>query len=255
MNKNYIKADGVHYDCYQFCMRDWFEYSLQTFVKGILICYLFYDSYRVCFMLIPFAVLDYTGMKKRKLEQQRRTLILQFRSLIEAISNDLSAGYSLEKAVVEAKKDLGLIYPAEAIIFQEIDRIFAGLQNNIPVEKLFQDFGKRSGIDDIINFANVVVVAKRNGGNLVHIIQKTVNSIGDKLAVEEEIATMIAAKKYEEKIMMVMPYGIILYLRLSDGDFFGILYHNIFGILLMTIFLIGIYVADIWAQKIMEIRV
>lgn len=81
------------------------------------------------------------------------------------------------------------------------------------------------------------------------------NSIADKIAVEEEIKTLIAAKVLEEHIMMVMPYGIIFYLRVSNGEFLEVLYHNALGVMLMTLFLIMIYAADIWASKIMEIRV
>ncbi len=255
MNKNCNKMDGIYYDHYQWTLKDWFSFLARFLLKGTVICYLFYDSVYMCFLFIPFGVLDYRAMKQRRLEEQRQQLILQFRSLMEIIANGLSAGYSLEKAVTEAEGDLRLLYPRDAIILREVKMIRAGFEMNVPVEQLFQAFGNRSDVEDIVNFANVITVAKRSGGNLVHIIQKTVNSISEKLAVEEEISTMIAAKRYEQKIMMLMPYGIILYLRLTNEGFFDVLYHNLFGILLMTLFLAGVYVADLWAQKIMEIRV
>lgn len=255
MNKSCDKVDGIRYDRYLFKGRDWLEYALQMAMKGFLICYLFYDSFKVWFLLIPFGVMDYRGMKKKKLRGQKRTLMVQFRSFIEAIANGLSAGYSLERGVKEARRDLELLYPVDSLIFQEMDVILAGLHMNVPVEQLFQEFGNRTEVDDIKNFANVVTVAKRSGGNMVHIIQKTVNCMGDKLAVEEEIETMIAAKKYEERIMMLMPYGIIGYLRISNGSFFDVLYHNMVGVIIMTVFLLAVYLADLWAQRIMEIEV
>lgn len=79
---------------------------------------------------------------------------------------------------------------------------------------------------------------------MIHIIQKTVNCISDKISVEEEIETLIAAKKMEEQIMMMMPYGILLYLRVTSIGYLDPLYHNPIGIFLMTIFLILIYLAD-----------
>ncbi len=243
------------YDQYRFSSKDWIEYMTYILVKGIVICYLFYDSYKACVLLIPFAVVDYRAMKLQKKERQKSQLMQQFKSLIESLSTSLSAGYSLEKSLEESNKDLLLIYSENAVIFQELEVISAGLRMNIPVEQLLLNFGNRSGMDDIRNFASVVAVAKRSGGNLVHIIQKTVSRIADKMAVEEEIETMIAAKKYEEKIMMIMPYGMILYLRLTNEGYFDVLYHNMIGMCLMTVFLIVLYIADIWAKKIMEIRV
>lgn len=244
-----------NYNQYFFTWKDWLEFLQITLLKVIVICYLFYDSYKACFLLVPFAIMDYRNMKYQKIDARKRKLTLQFRDMIEALIVALNAGYSLEKAVEDSRRDLRLIYDEKEMIFLELDELIAGLKINTPIEALLKDLGNRSGIEDIKNFANVVAVAKRSGGNLIHIIQKTVNSIGDKIAVEEEIKTMIAAKKLEQKIMMFMPYGIIFYLRITNGGFLEVLYHNTLGIILMTFFLTVIYLADMWAKRIMEIAV
>ncbi|MGN0152882.1 MAG: type II secretion system F family protein [Lachnospiraceae bacterium] len=243
------------YRVYHFRWRDWGEFGIRILLKGIVICYLFYDSYKACLLLLPFVAADYRMMKKEKLKNQKRKLTLQFKAMMEALVNSLMAGYSLERAFEDARKDISLIYEEKAEIFEELDSILSGLKMNIPLENLLEDFGVRSGIEDIKNFADVVMAAKRSGGNLIRIIRKTVNSISDKIAVEEEIETMITSKKLEERIMMIMPYGILFYLRLSSGEFLEVLYHNVLGAMVMTVFLLAVYVADIWAGKIMEIHV
>ena len=243
------------YTVYRFNLQDWLTYLVKVVGKAILICFLFYDSYKAILVFIPFSIVEYKKMKKEKIQKRLRTLTLQFKEMIESLVTSLNVGYSLEKAMAETRRDLALIYDESAVIFPELDSILSGLKMNIPIETLLKSFGERSGIDDIRNFGNVVTVAKRNGGNLIRIIQKTVNSISDKIAVEEEIETLIAAKKYEAKIMLLMPYGILLYLRISNGGFFDVLYHNVLGVFIMTTFLILIYVAEAWAGKIMEIRV
>lgn len=253
--KNSTIEDGIWYDQYHFNRRDWGEFVLYMLLKGVAICYLFYDTWKMCWLLVPLVVVDYRRIKKEKLLKQKRELAIQFKAMVETVSNSLSAGYSLEKAFVEAQRDLRLVYSERDMIFLELKGLLTGIQMNIPIEQLLANFGMRSGVDDIANFANVVTVAKKSGGNLVRIIQKTMNSISDKLAVEEEIETMIAAKKYEQKIMMIMPYGIIFYLRVTDTTYFDVLYHNIFGIFVMTVFLSVIQIADLWAKKIMEIQV
>lgn len=243
------------YSCYRYRWQDWLQYGIGLLMKGMIICYLFYDSYQAVFLLFPFAFVDYQNLKKAKLKEQKRQLVMQFKSMMNALVASLNAGYSLESAFSGVKKDLEPVYEKKAAIFEEIDGILAGLKVNIPLEKLLKDFGSRSGIEDIRNFANVVTAAKRSGGNLIHIMQKTMNSISDKLAVEEEIETLITGKKLEERIMMVMPYGIMFYLRWSNKEFFEVLYHNALGVMIMTAFLIVIYIADVWAGKIMEIEV
>lgn len=241
------------YRKYCFTWKDWGQYLLRIVIKGVVIGYLFYDSLKMSVLCIPFFLMDYRSMKEDKLKAQKRELTMQFRSMMEALATSLTTGYSLERAFADAKRDLALIYQNDAIIFGELDEIINGLKVNIPIEKLLKDFGDRSGVEDIENFANVVAAAKHGGGNLIHIIEKTVKSISDKISAEEEMETMISEKKLEEKIMMIMPYGILLYLRISNEGYLDVLYHNVFGMLLMTVFLAGVYVANIWASKIMEI--
>lgn len=244
-----------NYDTYRFTITDWLLYVVRIGVITAVVGYLFYDSIGAIVLILPVGIGQYHSIKQQKILEQKKRLSVQFKSLMEGLVTSLTAGYSLERAFREAKKDLALLYPESAEIFGELEWILSGLDRNMPIEDLLYDFGGRSGIEDIANFANVIRAAKRNGGNLIHIIQKTVHSITDKMAVEEEIATMIAAKRLEQKIMLVMPYGILGYLRLTNGEFLMVLYHNGIGVCLMTIFLAGIYLAGIWAERIMDIRI
>ncbi len=243
------------YDEYVFIGKDYIECVIIVLVMTGVISYLFYDTGKAAIIGIPIAFAQYRSLKRKKVKQQKKQLCKQFQSLMEALVTSLTAGYSLEQSFCMAQKDLRLIYEKEAVIFEELDRIIYGIERNMPVDELLRDFGERSRLEDIQNFANVVGAAKRNGGNLIRIMQKTVNSISDKMSVENEIETMIASKKLEERIMMIMPYGILAYLRVSNGDFLMVLYHNAIGTLLMTIFLVLIYVAGKWAEHIMEISV
>lgn len=250
-------ADRPDYRNYSFRAVDWLEFFARMTGKGLLICWLFYDSLRASAVLLPFAVVDYRKMKREKKRKRDMELAVQFKAMIEAVAGSLQAGYSLERAFADAGRDLELIYGdrQKAMILRELSLIRTGLSMNIPLETLLKDFGNRSGNEDIRNFANVVLVAKKSGGNLVHIIQKTVQCMGDKLAVEEEIATLLAAKRLEERIMMVMPYGMLLYLRIGSKGFFDVLYHNVPGALCMTAFLAVVYAAGAWGERIMDIQV
>ena len=231
------------------------EFLIRVFGKTVLVAFLFFNSYKAMIMIIPLGVMEYATFKKERIVRQKRQLTTQFRSVIEIVSNALGAGYSLESAFAGVGKDLQLIYAKEAFIFAEVENIKTGLNVNVPIEQLLKKFAARSGVQDIEDFANVVLVAKKSGGNLIRIIQKTVQRINDKVVVEEEIQTLVAAKKLEQKIMMIMPYGMILYLRLTNDGFFDVLYGNVLGVCVMLVFFLVIQFADWWARKIMEIKV
>lgn len=73
--------------------------------------------------------------------------------------------------------------------------------------------------------------------------------------MEREIETSLAAKKYEQRIMSVMPCGIILYMELASPGFLDVMYTTMFGLLAMTGCLLIYLGAIYWGTKIVDIQV
>lgn len=90
---------------------------------------------------------------------------------------------------------------------------------------------------------------------MVSIIQSTVKQISDKIEVRREIETILAAKKYEFKIMAVIPYAIIGYMAVTFPEFMKCLYGNVLGIGVMTICLAGYLGAYYLGLKIITIDI
>ena len=66
---------------------------------------------------------------------------------------------------------------------------------------------------------------------------------------------MIAAKQMEKKIMSVMPYFILLYVRIANPGYFDILYESFAGVLVAVISLLCLWIADIWAERVTAIEI
>ena len=84
---------------------------------------------------------------------------------------------------------------------REFSYIINQIRMNITVEKALLEFAERTGVEDIINFAEIFAIAKRTGGDLVKVIRTTANAINDKIEVKREIITLVTAKKHEADIM------------------------------------------------------
>lgn len=163
---------------------------------------------------------------------------MQFRDCINCISSALESGYSIENALKEAYLDMKLSYSEEDLIMKEMKGIIAAVGNNRTVEDIFLDFSLRSGVDDIKSFADIFATAKRTGGNLILIIKSTADVIHTRVELKRELRTVIASKKYEADIMKLIPFGILIYLRVFSPDMVAALYGNLFGIVFMTIVLV-----------------
>lgn len=229
-----------NYDTYHFSLPERLRYILEGFLVVLVLGTLFYRSVIGVFMLSPLIIPYYKNKKKELIKKRKWQLNLEFRDGINSLSAALSAGYSAEHAFVEVIKDLKRMYPEGAMIINEFSYLVNSIQMNITIEKALGDLGERSGIEDVISFAEVFATAKRTGGDIIQIIKTTGSTINDKLEVRREIMTLIAAKKFEATIMKIVPAGILCYLSISSPGFLDPLYHNIFGIIVMTI-LLGIY--------------
>mgnify|MGYP000010737887 FL=1 len=187
--------------------------------------------------------------------RQQRELNYQFRDALTAMNVAVQAGYSAENAVRASVKDLGRLYEKGSDILDEFRYIESQLRLSVPVEELFLDLGKRSGVEDIENFAAVFYTAKRTGGDMTQVIQKVARMLSDKIEVKKEIEATLAAKKSEQMVMSIMPAGIICYLKLTSPGFLDVLYGNPFGICAMTVCMV-IYGLSYWlGVKIVDIEV
>lgn len=240
---------------YRYSFKEYLEDILKGAGSIFITGYLFYRSIYCCLALSPALYFYIRKKKKERQSRQQWKLNLEFRDGIAAVSAVLCAGYSAEHAFEEALKDLSLIYPKDSMIVREFTYMSNQLRMNITAEKVLSEFGIRTGIEDIISFAEVFTTAKRTGGDLIQVIQTTGDILSDKLEVKREIVTLVSAKKLEAEIMKRVPLGIIGYLSLTSPDFLTPLYHNPLGIVIMTILLFLYAVAGRAVDKIIAIEV
>lgn len=243
------------YRDYRFYRKDWVVCIGEMLLIGILVSWLFYHSAWAMLLLIPFCPFWIKKTKKEKAEKRRERLRYEFKECLQSVSGALHAGYSMENAWKDAEADMKRFLGEEADMTRELQRMNRQIRLNTPMEKLLQDFAFRSGLEDVQSFCQVFQFAKRGGGDLTEIIQNTSMRIGDKVELEREIRTMMAAKRMEQRIMSVMPLFILLYIGVTSPDFLGVLYNNPLGILVMSLCLAAYGGSVLLARRIVNIKI
>lgn len=223
-------------------------------LAGVL-AWLFYRSWFAMFLLIPVYIVVWKNYRKEKMLQRKARLLQEFKDGIQAFSAALYAGYSIENAWREAEKELRELYGARSLMCGELGQLNAAVRMNRPIEKVLEDFAARSGCEDIESFAEIFSFAKRSGGNLPGIIRTTVQKLSSRILIEQEVATMLAGKKLEGRIMDVMPVAILAYMNISSGEFLDVLYGNVMGVIIMTVAL-AVYAGALkLSEQMLDIRV
>ncbi len=228
-------------------------------VKGTgiigMIGYFFYRSWVITILMIPL-LYPYLILKGKEAKKSRNSaMLLQFKDLLGYVNGSVQAGYSIENAFMDAEKDMRRMYGKEADIVRELAIIKAGLKNNMSLSGLIVDFSKRTELEEINSFAGILKIGSRSGGNLGKIMNTYIRIIEEKAGVIQEIETITAARRFEQKIMNAIPFFIIFYVDMTNKGFFSVLYHNLFGNLVMTVTL-GIYILSVYlADKMADITV
>ncbi len=252
MSKSYSPPD---YSEYHFSLKEGLPACLEGMLLVVMIGRFFYQSWIACAALIPVFFFFIKEKKKDLAKKRRQELSLQFKDLVLALSANVKAGYSIENALRESYRDMELLYGADSHICFEVRHMLRGMENNVVLEKLLYDLGTRSHQSDIMQFADVFLIAKRSGGNLTEILEKTASVIEQKIETDKEIQLMISAKKMEQKIMNLVPFLIIFYIGTTSKGFFDVLYHNFVGIAVMTVCLAFYGAAYQLSKRIVEIEV
>lgn len=245
----------TYYDTYHFQWKEWLKLAVECAALCAGIDYLFYKSLWALALMFPVSFLFYRWKRHERIRERKKQLDYQFKDALYALDVALQAGYSMERAIGCCIRDLGKLYPKDADILQELTYMETQMHLSVPLEMLFVDLAERSGLEDIENFAAVFATAKRSGGDLSKIVQKTARMLTDKIEVKKEIEATVAAKKMEQVTMSCMPFGIVLYMQLTSPGFLQILYGNVFGVVTMSICL-GIYFLAYWMGcRIVDIEV
>lgn len=246
---------GINYEVYHFSLMEF----LVTFLKGVLllgiIAYLFYDSLAAAVCLSPF-LLIYFRIESQKYKRKRlERLQMEFKEALIQIGECMEAGYSVENSFVESYFSMRERFGDSSDMVQELNVIRQSLKLNIKIEDLLLDFAKRSGSEDVKDFAIVFSQAKRGGGNMASIMKRTIGMVKEKIEIQKEIQIMISGKKYEQRIMSLVPVGVMAYMSITSEGFFDVLYHNGLGIIIMSFCLLVYGVAVYLGEHLTRIEV
>ncbi len=180
------------------------------FIAGVIVMHIFFGNVILDVIVgVGVGIAAQPIFRNFRRDQIQKQLTLQFKDMLDSINSSVSAGKVVNAAFIDAEKDMEMQYGADSFIYKEIKIINYGILSSRNIEELLLDFGQRSGIDDIVSFANVFAISNRRGGNMKTIIGETKSILCDKIEIEQDIHTMVNSSKNQLNIMMLMPLLVI----------------------------------------------
>ena len=258
-NKNTVVEDkgitgmGTDYKVYILSSREKMTSLLAGFLIGFVAAYIYFGNGTLAIIVGCVAAWRAVPMyQKHLLNKRKKELRLQFRDMLESLSNSFTVGMTSSRAFHAAYDDMLVEHGSNSYIAEECGLICATHDNQgVEIRDLVTDFGQRSGIDDIKSFGSIFRISTELGGDIGKVVRETRDMIGEKIETELEIQTMITGQKNQLNILMIMPFVAVMFSKtLSSGD------GSSGAIIAVKIAALAIFVFAYWlGTRIVDIKV
>lgn len=240
--------------------KSFFTSDFITWISGILliiiIAKVFFNRILAAVFLMPYLYIWFQEQNEKKRKEEQWKLKQEEKDFFQSLMNCLSAGYSLEESIPIIINEMSMLYSKKkSIIIPELMLMERKLQMNQVFEIVFYEFAEKYENEDFIQFSFVIKTAKKRGGNLIKILEQTIENINQKNQAEQEIATILAGRVFEKNIMKGVPIFLIAYLKIFNSSYLEIMYDSLAGQICMCISLITLIFAGRLADRIVEIEV
>ncbi len=243
------------FDSYVMSLREKVLYTAVAAIVIFSVAFIFYRSIFLSLLLTPLALFYPRIKTKDIIRKRKKELNIQFKDMLYSLSSSLSAGRTVESAFREALKDLSVLYPEpSAYILIEISRIISKLDMNGTLEYALSDFASRARLEDVDSFVNVFNISKRTGGNIAEVIKNTSAIISDRIEVGQEVDTMLTERRFEQKVLNMVPILMILLLSFSAPDYLSPVFTTMAGRLTMSASIVLLVIAWLISAKFNDIK-
>lgn len=246
---------NVDYERYRLNKKEKFQYySLSCFITGILLL-IFYDSLIVSLVASPMIAFALQKKYEMHLNNKRKELLKgQFGELLQSLSASISAGRQMGHALEEGLATISRTYPTDSPMVMELSHMVKSMRESREGEEvLLRDFAKRAKIKEISSFVEVYSICRETGGDMEKAIIKTNRLLIEKLSIEKEMKVLSAQKKFEGKLISLMPVIILVFLRVTSSSYIEPLYTTLAGRIIITLSILGIGYAYYLTDKITRV--
>ena len=230
-----------------------FIFSLIALITGM--GFVFYRTLYAAFIIPLIYKRSKCAYENYLVDRRKRRLLIEFKDFLYLISSSLATGRHMTTSMGEAKDGLREIYD-DSLMAEEIEYMMRLVdETGNSEEDVITEFAKRTGLEDIEDFAQVYRCCRQTGGNMIMAVNKAADVIGDKITIEREIQTIASQKKLEGRIITSMPIVMVLFLQILSPEYLDIMYETLAGRIIMTLVLattIGAYVA---IERIISIEI
>lgn len=233
------------------------EEKRKIFIKEYILVFaislLFYRNIFIS-LIAGFAAFFILKVKiSEEIDKRRDKLLNDFKIFLSIYSSASSTGDEPFTALKYAYGEFVKLNGDEGMLAIKLKEL-------IDKNTIYQNFGlsllefaDEFDIREITNFAETTNIALKSFGNISDILTETTSVISKRIELDFEIKKMFYEKKFELKLLIVIPIMIYAFLSLTANEYLSPMYTSLGGYLVVTITLLLILFAYILGNKMMGV--
>ncbi len=184
-------------------------------------------------------------LKRRRLERFNE----QLAPALEAMSNALKAGFSIQQAFSS------VVDEGEAPIAQEFSMFLQQLRIGVTFEEALGEMDRRMGSEDLTLMVQSIEIARQTGGNLTEVFDRISDTIRERRRIEGKIRSLTAQGKIQGRVVSAMPLLLGIGMYLIDSQMMMTFLKSTAGILVLLLVVILEILGAVFINKIVNIDV
>lgn len=217
--------------------------------------WLFFDHLILSLLLLVFLYPVVKQVESMEIQREKEELREQFRDFLTFLSASITSGKQMGNAIEEAAFSLQWIYGKRGSLGKDLVSIIKKVkESNASLDSLLLDYARQTKVPDLQSFFDIYLISRQTGGNIELVMKKTIQILRDRLELKHTIRVLTSQKRMEARILTMMPYLVIFFLRLTSPEYVEVLYTTVAGKIIMVFALTGILLAYVISMKITEIK-
>lgn len=232
-------------------------YTVAIFVAIFFITLMAFKSTFMSFMLSLMSFFYPKAMKKNEKKNKENLINTQLMDALSSITNSLKAGLSINSALIKCAEDLERMYSHVKVkpMLDEFKKVKNDLSMGTSVEDVLLDFSSRLKTEEVEDLVNSIIIVRQKGGNLVEVMVNVNTTLRDKILIKKEIEVLTSSKKFEAKIVSIIPVLIVLSLSIFSPDYMKPLYSSALGKILIILGFLLLVANYFIGRKIVDIKI
>ncbi|WEG13582.1 type II secretion system F family protein [Pullulanibacillus sp. KACC 23026] len=186
-----------------------------------------------------------SGKRKKRLKQFNDGLA----DMISSLINSLRAGFSFLQALKAVEEE------SEEPIKGEIGQVLKEMQYGSSLEEALKNLYERVPSDDLDILIQAVLIQRQVGGNLATVLSSIVETIRERIKLQGQVKTLTAQGKMSGMVIGGLPFGLGGIIFVISPSYMSALFHNVIGILLISVAVVSGIIGFVLIQKITKVEV